>query len=101
MAGPATKVYLPQESKSFVEFHFRRSERSESYTRKFNSIDTIFAEILGVVALFGLILWFLFAHYSSWGSEEFILRSIEGTHKSINLFQYLKFYLTCQKRTAK
>jgi hypothetical protein len=28
MAGPATKIYLPQDSKNIVEFHFRRSERS-------------------------------------------------------------------------
>jgi hypothetical protein len=68
LASPGMKIFLPETSENIVEFHFRRSAISKAYTRQFNSIDVIFAEILGVIALFAAVLWFLFSHYNFWGS---------------------------------
>jgi hypothetical protein len=74
ITGPALKMVLPKTSENVVEFHFRRSAISRAYTLQFNSIDVIFAEILGVIATLAALLWVFFSHYTLWGSEQYILK---------------------------
>ena len=75
-----------------MKIYFKRSLYTNTYTREFEKFDAMLAIIFGLVGLFSMVIFCVYKGYNKWSYDQWKLKQLNKSHKSINLFRY---YLSC------
>ena len=51
-----------------IDIGFNRAPISVVYERSYKKIDSVLAEVLGISAIIGIVLFLILGHYSTWAS---------------------------------
>ena len=71
-------------------WNFYRSTRTQSYERRYKTIDTMFAEVVGIVSIVAFMVNFFIRPYSIWRYNHYIAHGILGKRQpKVGFFSYI------------